>query len=203
MSTTTKRPYVDALGHAVALQALLEPACERFLLAGSLRRKSPMVGDIEIVAIPKVEEALDMFGMSTGQGWSLLDDALSAAPDLVLRKDGTKFKQFVFGVGDQAITVDLFLPTTETWGVIATIRTGCAEFSNWLVTERRKGGGCPTGMAFREGRIIGYDGKPLSTPEEADVFAALELDWIAPEERTPDLTKTLWRRLESECPAAL
>lgn len=195
MSTTTKRPYVDALGHAVALQALLEPACERFLLAGSLRRKSPMVGDIEIVAIPKVEEALDMFGFPYhGIKHDLLDDVLAAAPDLVLRKDGTKFKQFVFGVGDQAITVDLFLPTTETWGVIATIRTGCAEFSNWLVTERRKGGGCPTGMKFHEGRLIGYDGTPLSTPEESDVFAALELDWIAPEERTPDLTKTLWRR---------
>ena len=195
MSTTTKQPYLNALALATALQALLEPSCERFLLAGSLRRKKAMVGDIEIVAIPKIEIVTDMFGMPSSQGYSLLNDALARATTITLeKKDGDKFKQFLFRVGEQSIKVDLFLPTVETWGAIATIRTGCAEFSQWLMTERRRGGGCPTGMKFCEGRLIGYDGKPLNTPEEADVFAALELDWIDPTERTPELTKTLWRR---------
>ncbi len=52
MSTTTKRPIQTVMPIAQRLLSALAPNCHRVELAGSLRRGRPMVGDIEIVAIP-------------------------------------------------------------------------------------------------------------------------------------------------------
>lgn len=178
MSTTTKRPYTDALAVATELAARLEPACVRLLIAGSLRREKAEIGDVELVAIPRTTPTLDLFGQpAPGLEQSALDDAL-AALGLTFTKNGPKYKQFAYA----DMTVDLFLATAETWGCVATIRTGSADFAKWLVTERKHGGGCPTGMAFRDGRLW-HLGRALDTPEEADLFAALEQPWVAPVER--------------------
>jgi hypothetical protein len=45
MSTGAKIPYADALASAETLLAALEPYCTRLLIAGSLRRCKPEVGD--------------------------------------------------------------------------------------------------------------------------------------------------------------
>ena len=52
MSKVSKRPFSEVLPIAQHIVDSLSPFCERIELAGSLRRKRPMVGDIEIVAIP-------------------------------------------------------------------------------------------------------------------------------------------------------
>ena len=55
MSTTeTRRTYQQGLQAAEAFRALFDPsACERWEFAGSLRRKSNSIGDLEHVVIPK------------------------------------------------------------------------------------------------------------------------------------------------------
>lgn len=185
MSTTVKRPYADALATAQQLLAALEPGCTRSIIAGSLRRRKPEIGDIEIVALARLIPTIDMFGEAMpGKERNALDEALAAlAPHYT--KNGPKYKQFSF----EGMTVDLFLATPKTWGAVATIRTGSADFSHWLVTERRRGGACPGGMSFREGRIW-FAGAALDTPEERDVFAAVEQPWIEPVERV----EGRWRR---------
>ena len=60
MSTTTKSPRANILPVAEHLVAVLGRFCTRIELAGSLRRQTPMVGDIEIVAVPVPR--LDLFG---------------------------------------------------------------------------------------------------------------------------------------------
>ena len=176
--------YQAALAVAQALEAQLRPACERVLIAGSLRRQRAEIGDIELVVLPRMRPVEDMFGMIVGHV-SALDDALAGlAP--TFRKNGEKFKQFDF----EHLPIDLFIASPETWGCIATIRTGSSDFSHWLVSPRRAGGGCPSHLSFRDGRIVANGGAAIATPEERDVFAALELPWVEPAERAAGR----WRR---------
>lgn len=176
MSKGDKIPYRAALETAQALETSLTFVCERTLIAGSLRRRKSEVGDLELVVLPKLEPIIDMFGEVIGQR-SLLDEALATiAPTRT--KDGERYKQFTW----EGMPVDLFIATRETWGCVATIRTGSADFTHWLVTNRRQGGGCPSHLKFHEGRLV--DGaKALDTSEEQLLFQALEQDWIEPVER--------------------
>src|SRR4051794_3926486 len=108
MSKGDKMPYQAALEVAQALETRLAFVCERMLIAGSLRRRTSEVGDLELVVLPKYEPIEDMFGALCGQ-YSLLDDALAdIAP--ARTKDGERYKQFVW----EGMPVDLFIASRET-----------------------------------------------------------------------------------------
>lgn len=173
MSTTTKTPYSVIHPIAQRLRDALAPHCERIELAGSLRRQKPMVGDIEVVAIPRLQK--NIFGEPIPFLATLLDDFL--VEKVVLAKNGPRYKQFAYG----PYKVDLFLPTAETWGSVFTIRTGSADFTHWLVSQQPHGA-APFGLAFDGGRLYAH-GRLLATPEEADVFAAVGLAHIDPADR--------------------
>ena len=199
MSNTTKHPYNDIHPVAARLVSALRPHCHRIELAGSLRRQRPLIGDIEICAIPirptnlfgeELEDrptALDRF----------LDTLVSEGHDLNFTKRGPKYQRFRFG----RYEVDLFLATQLTWGSVFTIRTGSADFSQWLVTQEPLGA-CPWLVRFGNdgaapGRLI-HNGRLLATPEEEDVFAALGLAYIPPTERNgpppnPARVPPVWR----------
>jgi len=171
-------PLNEALALAETVKAALLPGCERIEIAGSLRRRKPEIGDIELVAVPKQETVADLFGKPVAVR-SLLDDVIAAAGYPVIKGD-RKYKQLDLG----NITCDLFLqPDPATWGVNMLLRTGCADFSHWLVTPRQKGGAMPGWMQSKDARLWAK-GSPLDTPEEADVFRLMGLRWIEPEERT-------------------
>jgi DNA polymerase/3'-5' exonuclease PolX len=178
---THKLPYADALSLAELLERRLAPSCERILIAGSIRRRKSEVGDIELVAQPKLTPELDMFGLETGNQYSQLDDALSGLSTEGYTKNGDKYKQFSY----EGVTVDLFIATRETWGAIATIRTGSADFTHWLVTSKRHGGGCPSGLKVREGRVCyeNVSGPAFDTSTEEKFFQVLEQRWVEPIER--------------------
>jgi DNA polymerase/3'-5' exonuclease PolX len=173
MSTPTKTPLLTILPIAQRLRDALAPHCERIELAGSLRRQKPMVGDIEVVAIPRLQK--NIFGEPIPFLATLLDDFL--AGKVVFVKNGPRYKQFSYG----PYKVDLFLPTAETWGSVFTIRTGSADFTHWLVSQQPHGA-APFGLAFDGGRLYAH-GRLLATPEEADVFAAVGLAYIDPADR--------------------
>ena len=94
-------------------------------------------------------------------------------------KGGDRYKQIVV-LG--RYTVDLFIqPDPATWGVNFTLRTGSSDFAHWLVTPRSKGGALPLGMFVTEARLWRMtDVTPLATPEEADFFRLIGVDWIEP-----------------------
>ena len=185
-TTTTKLPYAEALAIADHLVRKLEGACERILIAGSLRRRKDAIGDIELVAQPRLTPQLDIFEQPiAGLEHSALDDALAQISWEGQSKNGPKYKQYTY----KGVTVDLFIASRETWGCVATIRTGSADFSHWLVTPRRQGGGCPSHLRFSEGRIWA-GAQALDTPEERDVFEAMGIGWVEPVERR----EGRWRR---------
>lgn len=173
----TKISYPFAMTLASRMVALLTPHCQRIEIAGSLRRKKSQVGDIEIVCIPQpLVDLFDepLFGALRVER-ALLDDGFN------LRKNGDYYKQAVLPNGQ--IKFDIFLTTPEKWGVVFTLRTGSAAFSHRLVTQRKFGGLLPSNLVVKDGRIWTTSSVPLATPEEVDVFSALDLVWLDPQER--------------------
>jgi len=61
VSSGVRVPLADARVIAESLMAALGPGCERIEIAGSIRRGRPDVGDIELVAIPRIEQIRDGF----------------------------------------------------------------------------------------------------------------------------------------------
>lgn len=158
----------------------LRPVCERIEIAGSVRRRKPKVGDIELVCIPRRQE--NLFGEP---GVSLLDAHLVdlIAEGRIIRGDkwGPLQKKF-HPVSLPDLAVELYITTPEQWGVIFTLRTGGKEFSQKLVTKRAERGLLPSHLVVKGGRI--WDGDTaLETPEEAEVFKMLGIDYIEPEFR--------------------
>lgn len=173
----TKMPYEVALKMAEEVKERLAGGCRRIEIAGSLRRKKTEIGDIELVAIPLLKPVHDMFGELAGT-YSELDQVVYANYPVI--KGGPKYKQLDLGRG---IACDLFIqPDPETWGTNFMIRTGCAEFSQWMVTERHKGGALPGYLTVADARLW-CGGELVPTPEEEDFFHAIGLRWILPEER--------------------
>lgn len=140
MSDKPKFPRDRALAVSNELKDVLAPFCERIVIAGSLRRGKPEVGDVELLFIPRVE--------------SRQADFFSSAPvDLASEKIGQMLasqvlakrpsKTGVFTWGDRnklaihtssGIPVDLFSTTAANWWVSLVVRTGSKE-TNLLLTN--------------------------------------------------------------------
>lgn len=181
---------------AVGLVEVLEPACERIEIAGSIRRHKAEVHDIELVAMARVEERQDgLFGTTAVD---LLEERIAAllasgtlAPRLVEnhRADGSIDLQQKLGpafkalVTPRGIPVDLFIVRPPaTWGCIYALRTGPGAWNTRLVIECKA-----IGRKVEGGQVWRWAGSAwiaVPTPEEADFFAAIGQAWIEPAERS-------------------
>ena len=159
-----------ALRHADALAALLAPACERIEIAGSVRRRRPQPHDIELVIIPGSGAEFYTLALELQMRGQLLIDAGH-------QRDGHRYKRRIF----EGLPIDLFLvlPPAQ-WGLLLFIRTGPADFGHRALArwKRISGGGFS-----KDGCLHNANGTAVPTPEEADVFDALRLAWVAPEDR--------------------
>lgn len=180
-----KMPLAEAERHASRLVGLLGSACERIAVAGSIRRRKPEVGDVEVVAIPTAGR--DLFGDPSGSELDARLERLAREGVLSPVKGGAHFKQFL--VPDAGCKLDLFLCNPATWGMVFTVRTGSASFSHRLVTpcDRYTSDGgrglMPAHLRARDARLWCGD-TPLETPEEEDVFRTLGILWVPPERRS-------------------
>ena len=68
MSAGPKLELTRAQKAAGLLLEMLQPFCERIEVAGSVRRQRPMVGDLELVAIPKMGERMQQQASLFGGG---------------------------------------------------------------------------------------------------------------------------------------
>lgn len=188
MSSGTRLPLAHAERVARAIVGELAPACERIEIAGSIRRKKPDVGDIELVLVPRmVDGAPDLLGAVT-ERTSALEPVLArlAAEGRLVdhpekrEADGDKYKRR--WAAKLGIQVDLFLVTPPAeWGPLFTIRTGSAAYSQRLVTAlHARGRRCVAG-AVRE--RLGH-GAVVPCPEEVDFFRACGVPMLPPERRT-------------------
>lgn len=171
----TKMPFYQAYAIAIGVIEKLTDRCERIEVAGSLRRRVPHVGDIELVAIPKFLP--DMFGAPSS---SHMLDTVDWTSFGIVVKSGHKFKQIELVEG---ITLDLFIVTPPAqWGVIFLLRTGPEVFSHQFVKKKSHGGMLPSNMEVKHGALR-LHGFVVETPEEIDVFKAAGLAYIEPKSR--------------------
>jgi DNA polymerase/3'-5' exonuclease PolX len=179
---------------AERLVSILSPACVRIETAGSIRRGVPLVSDIEIVAIPRmdVESGGDLWGTpveidqlaerlyslrSSGALPLRAVEAHRADGSVdITQRDGPSYKALLF----EGFPVDLFIVHDPAqWGVIFTIRTGPAEWSHRLVTD------CKRLLRRVEGGYLYRSGKVWPCPTEEDFFVGIGQPWIEPADRAP------------------
>jgi len=186
---TANRPKVarsTALEVAKELCALLKPVTGRLVVAGSLRRGKMVVGDIEILFIPKLEDRkLDMF---VSEGFNLTEEKIAA-----MVKYGTIAKRLnklgnVSAWGPEnklavhcasGISVDLFSTTPDKWWVSLVIRTGSKETNLALTTGAQRLGR----HLHANGAGVSENGHMMICRSEEDVFALCGVPYLAPKDR--------------------
>lgn len=205
MSAGLRMPLSEARVLADELVGLLADACRRLEVAGSVRRGKPDVGDIELLAIPRLDGQMqkDLFGAPVAAPMSLLDlrvDSLLQAGVLAPRLNvngqqsiGPKNKFLLY----QDFAVDLFITTLEGWAVSLVIRTGPADFNKAIVTRRSQYGLCPDHLQVHvgPGQIVHRrDQEVVPTATEAEVFEVLGIPWLEPSDRESFETgRRTWR----------
>jgi DNA polymerase/3'-5' exonuclease PolX len=192
--SSTKQRYPLAAAEAVAneLVAALQygcgPACERIEIAGSIRRRKPTVGDIELVFIPKMDRRQvppDLFPRLVSLADLAFDAMLRAG---ILTKRLSKVGTTAWGEKNKlavhvasGIPVDLFTATPENWFNYLVCRTGGAENNKQIASAALAKGWRwnPYGQGFSELHGIGIH----YVKSERDVFDFVGLPYREPAER--------------------
>jgi len=185
---------------AAQICAAFAPACDVISIAGSVRRGSTAVSDIEIVAVPKFFQQT-MFLDPDWHAGSRLDACLESLVqrgalrwDTVIRRNGPHYKRLI--VCSVETPLDVFLAAPDNYGNLLTIRTGPSGFSTLLVMRRSMDGLLPRGFVHRNGYLWRNDMR-LACASELAFFAAIGLDVPAPATRTAELIPNLRRQQEA------
>lgn len=169
------------------------PACLRIEVVGSIRRAEPVIGDIELIAIPATDRPV--FGANPDKwNWTRVDHLLAELDsagkiDIVAgnnhRGPERKMVRFmVIGSKNNLYQVELWLqPSPSTYGMNKMFRTGDRYFAQWMITSSEKGGALPPGWWSDDAILHDADGNVVATPEEEDVFTALGLPFVEPQDR--------------------
>ena len=175
---------------AADLKAALAHSCERIELAGSLRRGLEMVGDIELLCIPKTIDRRDMFGEPVGSELLLDRHIATLIHDgaLAYRLDSrgrrvcgplNKLLLYRYSYHRQPAPVDIFTSDADNFGMAWLVRTGPKEFNIRVMAHFRELG--MRGHAYRG--ITDQDGQEIPCPDEETVFRLLGWQYLPPEER--------------------
>lgn len=178
---------------------LLEPACEKIQVAGSVRRQKQGVSDIEIVYIPKFRQAPDpddLFGESRLITANCVDAVLQKMiDDGQLEKRLNQNGAATWGPANKygiltrtGFPIDLFSTTKDCWWSNLVCRTGGAE-SNKAVAVAAKNMGWrwkSTGNGFVKLDNLGEEDESLGFEKvrcEKDVFDFVGMPCLPPERR--------------------
>lgn len=175
-----------ALSAAERILTHISPALRQGVVAGSIRREKPVVGDIELVGLPSDRELLVRLLSDIGEAYVIKP----GCPDIIpwAAKVDAKYVR-LFNTALQC-KVDIFLADEDNWGGLLMLRTGSGVdekgsafggFSPGMLQRWKKisGGGC-----MKNAQLVLPNGRILPQSEESDIFSMLELEWIPPNLRT-------------------
>jgi len=184
-----KQKFAAEVAYAVArgLMAELEPVCERIVIAGSLRREKKVVGDLELLYIPKFEPRPDPFEFFLTRQTNLADEVIARWEGCeVLNRRKNKNGAETFGPKNKlmrhattGLPVDLFEATPANWWNLLVCRTGPLE-SNIRLAQAAQARGWKwnsTGEGFSR------PGERRATSSERDVFEFAGLEYLEPPQR--------------------
>lgn len=181
-----KFPRAAALSVARELCILLRPACDQIIVAGSLRRMKPEVGDVEILFIPKEYTEPD----------GLFDQVKRFRSDQILEtclQNGLLAKRKSSAGSDSwgpknklaihcetGIPVDLFHATHRNWFNYLVCRTGSSQNNIRIASEAKNKGWKwhPYDSGFTDNH-----GNPVTVHSESEVFSLLGLPYLDPKDR--------------------
>ena len=188
-----KFPRAAAIEVAREMVRALEPACERIVIAGSLRRRKEAVGDVEVLLIPRyqsvlVERTQDLFVPTCTILEDMTEEVLIQLIGRgILNKRQNSLGSEVWGKCNRlalhvasGIPVDLFSTTKACWWNYVTCRTGGAE-NNVRIAAAAKAKGYtwhPYGEGFSD-----QEGNLVPVESEQDVFRIVGLPYLEPWER--------------------
>jgi DNA polymerase (family 10) len=170
------RAEVEPLAFKI-LQAI-EPMCEKVQIAGSIRRRKGGVNDIDIVVQPK-----QSFTTVTGDFWLTIKRSVIIEFDAIAEKQGDKlatfYVPFASRQGQGHVQVDLYRATESTWGILLLVRTGSKEHNVHLCNLALAKG---MRLLYSQG-LVDKEGKVIAGKTEEEVFEALGLPFILPQDR--------------------
>lgn len=160
--------YADSV--AASILAELRPHCLPGLceIAGSVRRRRPTIGDIEIVCVPRPynPEPLLRSGIALVlYQWETLKGTLPCRYTRRLHPSG--------------MAVDVFMVDPRGFGLQLAIRTGSADWSHWVLAKTW----ARAGFRSEHGLLRDYAGRIVATPTEEDLFRRIGLAWVDPADR--------------------
>jgi DNA polymerase (family 10) len=168
-----------SLGEAEEVASQIKAAvcvhCERLEVAGSIRRKKPLVHDIDFVAVAKSDAE-----------WKKISEKLKrlkAKPGCA----GCSIIKAYLPCRNGLFQVDIYRAKPSTFGVHLLIRTGSAMHNMWLAAYALSKG---MRLKYSEGLI--RDGRAVAGADERGVFAALGLPCLAPTQREIVEKKPAW-----------
>ena len=161
---------------AEKIKAVLESSCERIVIAGSIRRQKPDIGDIELLCIPKYTDGVDMLDakIRTLICFDMLGYRLNKLGSKVYGPKNKLLVHLPSGIG-----VDIFSTTEDEWPVSLVVRTGGKSTNQEIATRALE-----RGMKFRA-YGDGFDTPDGHLPcrSEQEVFKAVGLRYLKPYER--------------------
>ena len=150
----------DACIVAEWLEEMLEPLCHTVTTVGSIRRGKDMIGDIDVVVIPKADPAV----------------FLEQCKEIIEYEYGGKKK--IFGMFFDR-PINIFVTTPESYGACTYQMTGPAMYN---IMMRR----CAKlkGMRLNEYGLFDVEsGEQIAGHNEESIFEALGYEYRAPNER--------------------
>lgn len=172
----------EAESIANRVREYISPVMDRVEVAGSIRRRKAIVGDIEICGIPGDREKLIKLIGNIGQH---IKPGVPGAIPWVPKVNAKYFRVRL----NEGMNLDVFLGTPQNWGGLYMMRTGSGAspdgntFNGFIPGifgrfKKLSGGGrmtdCMPTMPT---------GEQLWIPEEQDFFDILEMNFVPPQER--------------------
>lgn len=183
-----KPKYPRSAAIAAAKEILAELITERVVIAGSLRRRKPLVGDIEILYIPKTETGPDPADLFSHRTLNLTDQSIQAMIQrrLIAPRENT-LGSTTWGEKNKlarhlpsGIPVDFFATSPRAWHNYLVCRTGGAENNVAISTAAQKKGW--SWHPYRSG-FTDDQGQFVPVHSEQDVFTLIGLPYLEPWQR--------------------
>lgn len=173
-------PREEAEGLARKILEVLQPFCERIEVAGSIRRQKATVNDIDFVVLPRAEPVSKVNWLNIIRVWRSNFDPVTEKQGNELLVGYVPHKAMYFPDNHGThVQVDLYRATASTWGIQLLVRTGSKEhnvhFCNLALTKGMR-------LQYSQG-LVDKDGRVVAGRTEEEVFTALGLPYIIPQER--------------------
>jgi DNA polymerase/3'-5' exonuclease PolX len=151
---------------ATKIKAIMGVHCDKIEIAGSIRRQSAKVHDIDFVVVCRSESDWRMIGEELKR--------LKAKPGC---QGNAVIKAYV-PCENAFFQVDFYRAQPVTFGIHLLVRTGSADHNMWLASQAFS-----KGMRLKYSQGLLKDNVPVAGADEAGVFAALGLSCPAPCDR--------------------